>query len=119
MDRALVEDEVLDEGRYDWLNFAFISQRIGANEGFGQGEPSLSTKALDVAVHLVGDGRLVAGDLTLEGFVPWDGEVSEVIDRLRTDADAIIGQYGYIPLAEVCWFATHEMLAKQAAVGEG
>lgn len=112
MDKELVEEEVLDEAKYDWVNFSFIGQRIGADEGFDQGEPALSEKALAVAVDLVRTGRLVAGDLTQDGFVVWPGSVDDVADRMTRDAAEVISEYGYIPLAEVCWFATPELLAR-------
>jgi hypothetical protein len=106
-----MEEEILDEGREDWVSFSFINQCVGEYEGFEQGEPARSWRAVDVAAALVASGDLVVGDLTRSGFAPWSGDEHEVVARVRREAADVIGRYGYIPLAEVCWFATPELLA--------
>lgn len=105
-----IESEILDEGRDDWVSFAFISQCIGVYEGFEQGEPARSRRAVDVAARLTTDGKLVAGDLVGGGFRRWPGSPDEVAGRLRRAATDVIGEHGYIPLGEVCWFATPDLL---------
>ncbi len=110
-----METEIVDEGRRDWVSFAVVTQIVGAYEGSEQGPGALSWRAVDVAVALVESGHLVAGDLTPAGFHPWPGDAHEVVTRIRRDAEDVIARHGYIPLAEVCWFATPELVAR---VGE-
>lgn len=110
-----MESEILDEGRDDWVSFAFINQCVGAYEGFDQGEPARSRRATEVAAHLVARGELVAGELTTRGFVRWEGPRDDLADRVRRAADDVIREHGYIPLGEVCWFATPELLDRTNA----
>ncbi|MFC5136961.1 hypothetical protein ACFPK1_01840 [Actinomycetospora rhizophila] len=105
-----IESEILDEGQDDWVSFAFIIQCVGVYEGFDQGEPARSRRAVEIAAGLVADRRLVAGDLTAAGFQRWPGEPGDVVARLRVAADEVIGENGYVPLGDVCWFATPELL---------
>ena len=106
-----METEILDEGRRDWVSFAVVTQIVGAYEA-ELGPRALSGRAVDVAVTLVESGRIVAGDLTPTGFHPWPGDVHEVVARIRHDAEDVIARHGHIPLAEVCWFATPELVAR-------
>lgn len=110
LEEMTIESEILDEGRGDWVSFAVIIQCVGVYEGFEQGEPARSRRSVDVAARLVIDGKLVAGNLTDSGFQTWPGEADEVAERLRRAAADVITEYGYIPLGEVCWFATPELL---------
>ncbi|MDD7939356.1 hypothetical protein PHK61_13105 [Actinomycetospora lutea] len=105
-----IETEILEEGRGDWVSFAFINQCVGVYEGFEQGEPARSRRSVEVAAHLVASGRLVAGDLTTSGFLRWEGAGGELALRVRRTADEVIREHGYIPLGEVCWFAAPELL---------
>jgi hypothetical protein len=107
-----METEILDEGRQDWVSFAVVSQIVGAYEGSELGPRAMSRRAVEVAVALVESGRIVAGDLTPAGFHPWPGDAYEVVARIRRDAEDVIARHGYIPLAEVCWFATPELVAR-------
>jgi hypothetical protein len=106
------EAEILDEGRWDWVSFAVVTQIVGAYEGSEQGPGALSWRAVEVVSGLVLSGDVVAGDLTPAGFHPWPGEPHEVVERIRRVAADVIARHGYIPLAEVCWFATPELIAR-------
>lgn len=99
-----IRDDVLEEAVHDWINFAFIAQRIEAEGEVGPQEPQLSRAAVETAVELVRQGLLVPGALTVEGLVPWNLDREAAVVRLRADAEKIIAAHGHIPLAEVCWF---------------
>lgn len=104
--RTQLEAEILDEGRYDWVSFAFVAQCVGEYEGFEQEASARSQRAVDVVAAMVEASELVSGDLTKDGFHPWPGTAHQVVERLRRDAAEVIARHGSIPLAEVCWFAT-------------
>lgn len=85
---------------------------MGQYEGFDQGETARSRRAVDIAAELVAGRGLVASDLTRSGFTRWYGAADEVVARLHRSAEQTIRETGYIPLGEVCWFPTPELLER-------
>ena len=116
-DRTLIED-ILARGVDDWLHPAEIDW-VGARAGVTGTEPRRAL-AIGLVAQAICAGLLVAGEVTDDGFLPWDcGSASALAHIVEEwvawgDAELTPGAICWFNLTEVGERMGQEVLAREA-----
>ena len=96
---AELADKVLILGLDDWVMAAdVVSVLVGA--GIPIHDARSSHYALNVIEYLLSGGLMTAGDVTAEGFVPWEMDPSTAIALIKERWEELGGPPD---LGDVCW----------------
>jgi hypothetical protein len=103
-------NEILISGLDDWVDaaeVAFVAKSIGGAEG------DTENRALSVRVirDLIMEGLVDVGDVTTEGFRPWNLSVDEALKRIEHEWTSL-GRWPQI--GEICWLSNTEKGDMQA-----
>ncbi len=90
--------EILDRGLDDWIQAAEIASVVMRHA------TDVRTVAIATIRELVDDGLVTVGDLTGDGFVPWNLPARECLARIEREWPTRRSP----DLGEVCWLSNTE-----------
>lgn len=99
---------IREYGEDDWVQFADIGHLLIKDTGSND---NLIQRGVDTAIELMRRGILIPGDLTREGFTPWNTPMEESIDRIKEKGIVLTQEQRIFNPGDICWFQTdtHEM----------
>ena len=105
VDEELMAD-IVNEARFDWIDLGHAMAVVKIVEG-GDDRIERYRRATALAVRLLGEGRLVAGDIgtTKGAFVAWDMSPEEAADALERHARAVLAGDKPLEPWQPCMFA--------------
>ncbi|WP_157434444.1 MULTISPECIES: hypothetical protein [Actinoalloteichus] len=96
----------------DYLDMTVIMYHVRDQAG---DSPARLRIAATVADKLVREGRIVPGDLTRDGFLPWLSLPDESADRITSESNSWADERREIHFGTIAWFDLLSRIAARAA----
>lgn len=105
-----LRDEIISTIQDDWLDVGMISFLVKEVSG---DDSDLLARTLDVIEELVQLDVITPGVIGVEGFEPWTGTRSELVERIRRESQQFPTIESLL-IGGICWFDLTEDLPKPA-----